>query len=40
MPSPIFGDGSAGEKIAEILATTDFKIQKRLNYLCVVLDQC
>jgi len=31
-PSPIFGDGSAGEKIAEILATTDFKIQKRLNY--------
>jgi len=31
-PSPIFGDGNAGEKIAEILATTVFKIQKRLSY--------
>jgi len=27
-----FGDGNAGEKIADILATADFKIQKRLTY--------
>lgn len=31
-PSPIFGDGDAGKKIANILATVNFKIQKKLNY--------
>lgn len=30
--STIFGDGSAGKRIADILATTEFKIQKRLRY--------
>lgn len=30
--SDLFGDGHAGEKIAEILATIEPRIQKRLNY--------
>jgi UDP-hydrolysing UDP-N-acetyl-D-glucosamine 2-epimerase len=30
--SDIFGDGHAGSRIAEILATAEFKIQKRLCY--------
>lgn len=30
--STIFGDGSAGKRIADILATAEFKIQKRLHY--------
>lgn len=30
--STLFGDGSAGRKIAEVLATADVKIQKRLHY--------
>ena len=30
--STMFGDGSAGAKIADVLATVDFKIQKRLTY--------
>ncbi|MFA6429358.1 MAG: UDP-N-acetylglucosamine 2-epimerase [Patescibacteria group bacterium] len=29
---PIFGDGKAGERIAEILATANFRIQKRITY--------
>ena len=28
----IFGQGDAGQHIAELLATTQIKIQKRLNY--------
>jgi UDP-hydrolysing UDP-N-acetyl-D-glucosamine 2-epimerase len=31
-PDPIFGDGRAGEKIADILATVDPPIQKQLHY--------
>lgn len=31
-PSPIFGDGKAGQRIADILATATFRIQKRLHY--------
>jgi UDP-hydrolysing UDP-N-acetyl-D-glucosamine 2-epimerase len=31
-PTPIFGEGRAGERIAEILATASFNIQKRLTY--------
>jgi UDP-hydrolysing UDP-N-acetyl-D-glucosamine 2-epimerase len=30
--SPIFGDGKAGQRIADILATATFRIQKRLHY--------
>lgn len=30
--STMFGDGTAGQKIAEVLAVADFKIQKRLSY--------
>lgn len=30
--STIFGDGTAGKRIADILATAEFKIQKRLHY--------
>lgn len=29
---PIFGDGKSGERIAEILATVNVRIQKRLSY--------
>ena len=29
---PIFGDGQAGARIAEILSDVDFRIQKRLHY--------
>lgn len=32
-PSSIFGDGTAGKRIAEILATADLKIQKKLSYV-------
>lgn len=31
-PSRIFGDGTAGKQMADILATAKFKIQKRLAY--------
>jgi UDP-hydrolysing UDP-N-acetyl-D-glucosamine 2-epimerase len=30
--STMFGDGTAGAKIADVLATAEFKIQKRLTY--------
>jgi UDP-hydrolysing UDP-N-acetyl-D-glucosamine 2-epimerase len=30
--SPIYGDGKAGPKIAELLATVDFSIDKRITY--------
>jgi len=30
--SPLFGDGRAGERIADILAKAQFKIQKQLHY--------
>ena len=30
--SKIFGDGKAGERIAEILATANFRIQKKLHF--------
>jgi hypothetical protein len=30
--SLMFGDGTAGAKIADVLATAEFKIQKRLTY--------
>jgi len=30
---PIFGDGSAGSQIADVLATAEFRIQKRLSYV-------
>jgi len=30
--APIYGDGHAGERIAEILATADVTIQKRITY--------
>lgn len=30
--SDLFGDGKAGERIAEILATAEFRIQKRLHF--------
>jgi UDP-N-acetylglucosamine 2-epimerase len=29
---PIYGDGHAGERIADILATTEFNIHKRMTY--------
>jgi UDP-N-acetylglucosamine 2-epimerase len=29
---PVYGDGQAGERIADILATAEFQIQKRLDY--------
>jgi UDP-hydrolysing UDP-N-acetyl-D-glucosamine 2-epimerase len=29
---PIYGDGHAGERMAEVLATCDWKIQKRITY--------
>jgi UDP-hydrolysing UDP-N-acetyl-D-glucosamine 2-epimerase len=29
---PIYGDGQAGERIAEVLATADFNIHKRMTY--------
>ncbi len=32
-PSMLFGDGTAGEKIAEILSQIDLSIEKTLNYL-------
>ncbi|HEV7276272.1 MAG TPA: UDP-N-acetylglucosamine 2-epimerase [Devosiaceae bacterium] len=32
-PSPVFGDGTAGVQIAEILATAKFQIQKTLSYV-------
>ena len=31
-PEPIYGDGRAGERIADILATVDFTIHKRITY--------
>ena len=31
-PDPIYGDGTAGRQIADILATAEFTIQKRLAY--------
>jgi UDP-N-acetylglucosamine 2-epimerase len=31
--SNMFGDGSAGSKIADILATAEFRIQKQLSYV-------
>jgi hypothetical protein len=30
--SPLFGDGSAGKRIADVLATAELRIQKRLAY--------
>ena len=30
--SPIYGDGKAGQKIAELLATVDFSIDKQITY--------
>jgi UDP-hydrolysing UDP-N-acetyl-D-glucosamine 2-epimerase len=30
--APIYGDGNAGKKIAEVLSTTNVKIQKRITY--------
>ena len=30
--SPLFGDGSAGRRIADILANAEFSVQKRLTY--------
>ncbi len=30
--SPIFGDGGAGERIAQVLATSEIKLQKQLHY--------
>ena len=32
-PSAMFGDGTAGKRIADILATAKFTIQKRLSYV-------
>lgn len=32
-PSPVFGDGTAGVQIADILATATFQIQKTLSYV-------
>jgi UDP-hydrolysing UDP-N-acetyl-D-glucosamine 2-epimerase len=32
-PSKMFGDGTAGAKIADILATAEFRIQKMLSYV-------
>jgi UDP-hydrolysing UDP-N-acetyl-D-glucosamine 2-epimerase len=32
-PSKMFGDGTAGVKIADILATAEFRIQKMLSYV-------
>ena len=29
---PVYGDGHAGQRIAEILSTSEFQIQKRLHY--------
>ena len=29
---PIYGDGNAGEKIAEILATAELRVQKRMTF--------
>ena len=29
---PIYGDGNAGKKIADILSSCDWKIQKRIDY--------
>jgi UDP-hydrolysing UDP-N-acetyl-D-glucosamine 2-epimerase len=31
-PDPIFGDGSAGPRIAELLATAELSIEKRITY--------
>lgn len=31
--SPLFGDGTAGKQIAELLSNTDLSIEKSLNYL-------
>ncbi len=31
--SKLFGDGTAGRQIAEILATAEFRIQKMLSYV-------
>lgn len=33
-PSALVGDGSAGERIAEILATAPLSIHKTIGYLC------
>jgi UDP-N-acetylglucosamine 2-epimerase len=30
--APIYGDGTAGEKIAEILSTKSVEVQKRITY--------
>jgi hypothetical protein len=30
--SVLFGDGRAGKRIADILATAEFQVQKRLHY--------
>jgi UDP-hydrolysing UDP-N-acetyl-D-glucosamine 2-epimerase len=32
-PSKLFGDGTAGKQIADILATAEFRIQKMLSYV-------
>ena len=32
MTEPIYGDGQAGERIAETLATCSFRVQKRITY--------
>lgn len=32
-PSLMFGDGNAGERIADLLATSEFKIQKMISYV-------
>ncbi len=32
-PSTLFGDGTAGVQIANLLATADFRIQKKLSYV-------
>lgn len=32
-PSTLFGDGTAGTQIANLLATADFRIQKKLSYV-------
>jgi UDP-N-acetylglucosamine 2-epimerase len=31
-PDPIYGDGTAGERIAATLADCEFRIQKRITY--------
>jgi UDP-hydrolysing UDP-N-acetyl-D-glucosamine 2-epimerase len=31
-PDPIYGDGTAGERIAEILSRAEFRVQKRITY--------